>query len=101
MAHRPRHLASGRGDERRGVFLEGMPERVVCGDEEPAVATLLHQRLADRRRKAVGVKTPVYAVRRTVLSGEIRRGGAGVDVDGVARARHLAHGEPDGRIGYI
>jgi hypothetical protein len=43
----------------------------------------------------------VHAVRRTGFSGEIRGGGAGVDVDGVARARHLAHGEPDGRIGHV
>ena len=101
MAHGPHHLATGGRDERRGVALEGMPECVVGGDEKPAIPTLLHQRLADRRRKAVGVEAPVHAVRRTGFSGEIRGGGAGVDVNGVVRARHLAHGEPHGRIGNV
>ena len=40
-------------------------------------------------------------MRRTGFSGEIRGGSAGVDVDGVVRARHLAHGEPHGRIGNV
>src|SRR5436190_15732150 len=49
----------------------------------------------------VSVEAPVHAVRRTGFSGEIRGGGAGVDVNGVVRARHLAHGEPHGRIGNV
>src|SRR5207245_2747419 len=49
----------------------------------------------------VGVEAPVHAVRRTGFSGEIRGGGAGVNVNGVVRARHLAYGEPHGRIGNV
>ena len=101
MAHGPHHLAAAGRDERRGVALEGMPECVVGGDEKPGIPTLLHQCPAGRRRKAVGVEAPVHAVRRTGFSGEIRGGSAGVDVDGVVRARHFAHGEPHGRIGKV
>src|SRR6185437_751540 len=101
VAHSPQHLAAAGRDERRGVALEGMPECVVGGDEKPAIPTLLHQCPAGRCRKAVGVEAPVHAVRRTGFSGKIRGGSAGVDVNGVVRARHLAHGEPHGRIGNV
>jgi hypothetical protein len=101
MAHRPHYLAAAGHHHRRGVALEGMSEGIVGGDEKPGIPTLLHQCPAGRRRKAVGVEAPVHAVRRTGFSSEIRTGSAGVDVDGVVRARHLAHGEPDGRIGNV
>src|SRR5215468_1657439 len=101
MTDGAKHFASAALDEGRGVAFKRVTEGVVCGDEKPGIATLLHQRAAGHRRKSVSVESPVDSVRRAELAGEIRRGSARIDVDGVARARYLAHGESHGRVGNV
>src|SRR3712207_7648561 len=50
--------SAGLADEGRGFALEGVPESVIGGDEEPGVAARLHHRAARGAREHVVVVGP-------------------------------------------
>src|SRR4051794_24679749 len=59
------------------IPFEGVAERIVDGQKEPAVAALLDNRGSGALRKTIGIERPVDAVRRARLAREVghRRGG--------------------------
>jgi hypothetical protein len=66
----PEHLAAVLFDDRRGVALQRMAERVIRGDEEPAVAAALDDRRAGAVGQCDGIVKPVQPGRSAGLAGQ-------------------------------
>ena len=71
-AHRAEHLAAELGDHGGGVFFQRMPEGIIVGDEEPAVAAALDHLLRGADRQRAGVEHPLHRVGAAELAVEIR-----------------------------
>ena len=95
MADLAQNLAAVGLDRRRGVALERMAEGVIRGQEEPAVAAGLHQRLAGAVGERPGVVGPVDRIGRALRTGQIRGGRARNQEHLVLFANDLADGERD------
>ncbi len=52
-----------------GLLFQRIAERIVCGQEEPGVAALLHQRAAGADRESMRVIGPVETVGRALCAG--------------------------------
>ena len=74
-AHRAEHLAADLGDDGGGVFFQRMPERIIVGDEEPAVAAALDHFLRGADRQRMGVEYPLHRIGRAELAVEVRGAG--------------------------
>ena len=74
-AHRAEHLAAELGHHGGGVLLQRMPERIIVGDEEPAVAAALDHLLRGADRQRAGVEHPLHRVGTAELAVEIRSAG--------------------------
>ena len=72
--------AAGR-DDGGGISLQRMAEGVIRGQEEPAVAAGLGQRLAGAMREHIGIVGHRNRVRRTGFAGQVGAGAAGIDQD--------------------
>ena len=83
MAHRTQHFATVGLHYRAGVPLQGMPERIVSCQEKPAVATLLHYRLAGTVGKRVGIVNIMHIGIGAVFAGNQRGSRARHDGDAV------------------
>ena len=94
-------LAAIGRDHGRGVALERGAEGVVRGEEEPAIAAGLHQRLPGAMGQHVGVVGPVHGVRRALRVGEIRGRRARIDVDAVLFLDDIVDRERDAGIRHV
>ena len=79
MAHATYHLGAARVDEAGGVALHRTAEGEIRGQEEPAVAALLHDRLGGagsngERRDSRSHRQSVLAGRRALDLGHLRHG---------------------------
>ena len=74
--HRAQHLAAIGGDHGGGVAFERVAERIIVGDEEPAVAAALHHRLRGADRERAGVEHPLHRIGRAEFAVEIRGAGS-------------------------
>src|SRR6202158_4613051 len=101
MANLAEHLAAGSSYGSAGVALKCVTKRVVGGEEEPGVATGLHQRLAGAVGEHPGVVGPVDGVGVALRTGEVRRGRPRYDEDPVLLPGDLADRERDAGIRRI
>ncbi len=95
VADAAQHLRTHLADHLRGVAFQCLAECVIGGDEEPAVAALLHDRTAGRAAQHVGVVGPVDRVRAALRTGQVGRAGAGIQHHLVLLAAHGVDREPD------
>ena len=93
MPHRTKHFAAVRQHHGSGIFFERLSERVIGGQEEPAVAALLDHRLAGAVGQRVGVVGVMHIGVGAVLAGNQRRRSAGHHGDAVLLLRHRHHGQ--------
>ena len=98
---RAEHLAAVLGDHGRGIAFQRMPERVVVGDEEPAIATALDHLLRGADRKRTGVEHPLHRIGRTELAVKIRRAGRMGDEQFLLFVGDILHREADGRHRHV
>ncbi|MEY9387837.1 hypothetical protein ABIF93_006094 [Bradyrhizobium japonicum] len=101
MPHAAEHLAAGRFHGLRGLLLQIVTERVVGGDEEPLLAALLHDRLAEAAPVGIGVVGPVHGVGRAFFAGQQHRAGARSDEDLVLLGAHAGDSERDRGVGDV
>ena len=94
-------LAAVGGDDGGGVALERRAEGVVGGQEEPGVATGLHQRLARGVGQHVGVVGPVHGVGRALRVGEVGGRRTRIDVDAVLFLDDVVDGERHAGIRHV
>jgi len=73
--HRAKHLAAIGGDHGGRIALQRVAERVVVGDEEPAVAAALDHGLRRAHRKGVRIEHPLDRIGRAELAVEVGRSG--------------------------
>ena len=92
------YFAAIGGHHGRGVTLERMTERVVGGQEEPAVAAGLGQRLAGAVGKHIGVIGERDRVRRAGLAGEVGGRGARIEQYLVLFLDEVVDRERDARV---
>jgi len=98
MPHAAEYLAAGGLHRLRGLFLQIMTEGVVGGDEEPLLAALLHDRLAEAATVGIGVVGPVHGIRRTLFAGQQHRACARSDEGLVLLRAHAGDGKRDRRV---
>ena len=78
-----------------------MAERIVVGDEEPAIAAALHHGLRGADRERAGVEHPLHRVGRAELAVEIRRAGRMRDEQLLLFVGDVLHGETDRRHRHV
>jgi len=98
MLDAAQHLAAIGKHDARSIALERVAEGIVRGQEEPAIAARLGQRLAGAVGKHIGVEGERNRVRRARLAGEVGGGGARIEMHHVLLARHVAHRERNAGI---
>ncbi|MNZ62211.1 hypothetical protein D3C78_803270 [compost metagenome] len=101
MAHGAQHLAAIGLDEIRGIFFQRITEGIICGQEEPAVAALLHQRAAGADRQRIGVIGPMETIGAALLAGQFGGCRPGVDGDLLLVLGERLHGKADRRRGQF
>ncbi len=98
-------LAQGlaaRGFHRGGAILfQILAEGVIGDDEEPGLAALVRQRLAEARAQFVSVIGPVHEIARAFGPGQHGRAGARADDRLVLFGRDRENGERDRRIRQV
>jgi hypothetical protein len=95
------HLAAGAGHEARCVFLQRMTERIVGGDEEPAVRTFLHRRIHHAVRHGPRVVDPVQMIGSALRPADVGRGATGEDRHLVLLLCKVADCERGGRQRHV
>lgn len=75
MRYRSDDFATVVCDDLCGVAFQCMPERVIGGEEEPAITAALDDCLRSADGKRVGVEHPLHCIRRAILAVEV--GGSG------------------------
>ena len=93
MLDAAQHLAAIGGDDRGSVAFQRMAEGIVGGQEEPAVAAGLGQRLAGAVGQHVGIVGVGDRVRRAGLAGEVGRGSARIEQHRVLLLDEIIHRE--------
>ena len=78
-----------------------MAERIIGGEEEPAVAAALGDLLRGAGRERMGVEHPLHGVGRAELAVEIRRAGRMGDEQLLLLVGDVLHREPDGRDRHV
>src|SRR5262249_10582209 len=95
------HLAAIRSDDRRRVPLQGVAERLIGGDEEPAINPLLDHWLPRRLGESVSVIGPVHAGWRAGFSRQIRRAGGRNEQNSILILRNLLDGKGNRRHRHV
>src|ERR1700722_18722303 len=99
--HRSQHLAAIGGDDAGRVAFQRVAERVVVGDEEPAIAATLDHRLSGADRERAGVDHPLHCIGRAELAVEIRREGGVRDEQLLLFIGDGLYRQPDCRDRYV
>jgi len=99
--HCAEHLAAVPGHDGGGILLQRMAERVVVGDEEPAVAAPLHDFLRGADRERTGVEHPLHRIGRAELAVEVGRAGRVRDEQLLLLVGDVLHRKPDRRHRHV
>jgi hypothetical protein len=101
VPHRARHPPAARGDHGAGVALEGVAERVVHGEEEPALPAAAQDGVGRAARERVAVEGPVDAVGRAGAACQVRHRGGGVDHQPLLLPRHALDRQRHAAVGDV
>ena len=93
MADAAKHLAAFRLHFFARLLFQILTERIVGGDQEPALAALREHAARDAVAHRPGVVGPVHGVRRAFGAGQQRAAGAGADQHLVLLARDVGDSE--------
>src|SRR5579871_4179429 len=101
MAHRPNDLAPRSLNRSGAIGFQIFAERIVGGNEEPALAARLRQRFAEARTQGVGIVGPVNEIAGAFRAGHDRGPRPRSDGPLVLLLRYRDHRERDRRIGQV